>query len=290
MSTEGRNPKTTYIDRLDTAGILGLINDEDATVAGAVRKELPTIARVVDVIVAALQNGGRLIYTGAGTSGRMAVIDAAECYPTFGIPDGMVQAVMAGGEKAFVRAIEGAEDDEQAGKADIGKLKVTDRDVVCGISASGNAPYVVGTLKAAKLIGAATVSVVNNINTKMEAVSDINVFLDTGEEVIKGSTRMKAGSSQKICLNMISTACMIKLGRVYENLMVDMRATNNKLVKRAVSMVCEVCGCNHVEAEKTLELADWSVKTAIVMLSLGITKSEAEALIKEKNFLYNILQ
>lgn len=290
MSTEGRNPKTTYIDRLDTAGILGLINDEDATVAGAVRKELPTIARVVDVIVAALQNGGRLIYTGAGTSGRMAVIDAAECYPTFGIPDGMVQAVMAGGEKAFVRAIEGAEDDEQAGKADIGKLKVTDRDVVCGISASGNAPYVVGTLKAAKLIGTTTVSVVNNINTKMEAVSDINVFLDTGEEVIKGSTRMKAGSSQKICLNMISTACMIKLGRVYENLMVDMRATNNKLVKRAVSMVREVCGCNPVEAEKTLELADWSVKTAIVMLSLGITKSEAEALIKEKNFLYNILQ
>lgn len=290
MSTEGRNPKTTYIDRLDTAGILGLINDEDATVAGAVRKELPTIARVVDVIVAALQNGGRLIYSGAGTSGRMAVIDAAECYPTFGIPDGMVQAVMAGGEKAFVRAIEGAEDDEQAGKADIGRLKVADRDVVCGISASGNAPYVVGTLKAAKLIGAATVSVVNNINTKMEAVSDINVFLDTGEEVIKGSTRMKAGSSQKICLNMISTACMIKLGRVYENLMVDMRATNNKLVKRAVSMVCEVCGCSPVEAEKTLELADWSVKTAIVMLSLGITRIEAEALIKEKNFLYNILQ
>ena len=279
MLTEQQNPRSMHIDRHSTLEILQIMNDEDATVATAVRKVLPAIAQAVDVITARFRQGGRLIYAGAGTSGRLGVLDAVECVPTFSVPPTMVQGVIAGGEGALIHAVEGAEDDRVQGGHDLQALELTAQDTVVGIAASGNTPYVVGALEYANEIGAATVGVTCNSPAAVLDTAQIAIPVLVGPEVLTGSTRLKAGTAQKLVLNMLSTASMIRLGKVYGNLMVDVMVTNQKLAQRAQRIVCKVTDVAPEEAQRLLAVTGNRVKPAIVMALLGVDLEEADALL-----------
>lgn len=279
--TEQRNPQSYRLDTLTALQILKLINSEDRKPALAVRKELPRIAKAVEIVVKAFKKGGRLFYIGAGTSGRLGVLDAAECPPTFGTDPKMIQGIIAGGYRTLIRSREGVEDNFIAGAMDLKKVKLTKRDVVVGIAASKRTPYVLGALQYAKKVGSPTIFIYCNPNFKTTFKSDVEICPKVGPEVITGSTRMKAGTAQKMVLNLISTTAMIKLGKVYENLMVDLQATSQKLVERSKRTIVLVTGVNYRTAEKYLRLADGSVKTALVMILGNCTRKEAEQKFKK---------
>lgn len=280
-TTEGRNPRTLDIDTLSTEDMLRKINEEDRKVADVVAGEISNIARAVDASAEAIRGGGRLFYVGAGTSGRIGVLDAAECPPTFGTDPETVQALMAGGERAFIEAIEGAEDDREQGAADIKERGVNERDVVVGIAASGRTPYVIGAMEAAKQAGAQVVAVVCNEGSPMEKVADITICTVVGPEVIMGSTRMKAGTAQKLVLNMLSTGAMIRLGKVYSNLMINMVPTNEKLVGRAVRIVQLATDTDDDVAADLLERAGQRIDVAIVMHEAGVDAEKARELLQQ---------
>ena len=252
ISTESRNPHTFDIDVVSTIDILKKINNEDKTVAYAVEKALPSIAEVVDKVYNAFLNGGRLIYMGAGTSGRIGILDAVECPPTYGVDYNMVMCLMAGGEKAFIKAVEGAEDSFSQGKADLTNANLTSKDVVIGIAASGRTPYVIGGVHYANEIGATTACITTSANSIIASIVKHPIVAVTGPEPITGSTRMKSGTAQKMICNMISTASMVKMGKVYENLMIDVKATNEKLVSRSLSIICTILECDIEEAKELL--------------------------------------
>ncbi|HAI20666.1 MAG TPA: N-acetylmuramic acid 6-phosphate etherase [Clostridiales bacterium UBA8153] len=279
--TEGRNERTLAIDAVDTLEILGMLNREDLGVAVAVHRELPAIARAVELAVACLSSGGRLFYVGAGTSGRLGVIDAAECGPTFGVGPETVQAIMAGGQAALTAAIEGIEDDADRGATDVRKSGVGPADAVVGISASGHTPYTVGALREAKGLDARTIAICNNPDAPLAGMAEIGICPATGPEAIMGSTRLKAGTAQKMVLNMLSTATMIRLGKVYSNLMVDVRPANAKLLQRAKSIVALASGCSEEEAVRCLEGARSDVKVAVVMALTGLMAPQASALLEQ---------
>lgn len=280
--TEMPNPGTENLDRLPTAQMLARMNDEDATVAGAVREQLEPIARAVDVIAGALGRGGRLLYVGAGTSGRLGCLDAAECPPTFGVPAERVRGIIAGGEAALTRAVEGAEDDADAGARAIDDQNVGPNDVVVGISASGGAPFVRAAVVRAKQRGAATIGIANTPGAPLAQSVDIAIVPVTGPEVLAGSTRLKAGTAQKMVLNLLSTGAMIRVGKTYKNCMVDVQATNHKLRARAARLVREIGRvADDRAAVDLLRRADGSVKTAIVMARRGVDRPEAEHLLRQ---------
>jgi len=277
LTTEQRNPRSMDIDSKSTLEILKIINDEDKTVPLAVEKELKYIAQAVDLIVDAIKRGGRLLYFGAGTSGRLGVVDASECPPTFGTPFGLIEGFIAGGKEAMFRAQEGAEDYEENGAKDIIASNVTAKDVVCGIAASRRTPYVIGAVKKANELGAKTVYVTTNPreNFNIKQV-DVAICPYVGPEVIMGSTRMKSGTAQKLVLNMLTTAAMIRLGKVYENMMIDLQMTNKKLVERSKKIVMTITGISYEEAENYLKKANGHVKTALVMIKAGVNAEEAK--------------
>lgn len=266
LSTEQRNPNTRNIDKLDTLSMLQLINDEDKKTAVAVEAELPNIAKAVDIITSKLKAGGRLLYIGAGTSGRLGVLDASECPPTFGVSPHMIQGLVAGGAKALIYSIEGAEDNESRAISDLKERKFNPSDVLVGIAASGRTPYVVSALNYANSIGAVTIAISCVTNSQIAQIASIAITPITGAEVITGSTRLKAGTATKMILNMLTTATMIKLGKVYSNLMVDVQATNEKLKARAIRIVMEAVGCSEDEAVDSLEKSDWNAKSAIYLI------------------------
>lgn len=261
--TELRNPLTTHIDKVSTKEMLKLINDENYVSVKAVENALDSIVPVVDAASETVANGGRIIYVGCGTSGRIAVLDAAECPPTYGVDYDTVIAVIAGGEKTLVKAAENEEDSQEKGRFDLLSRNLTKKDMVIGISASGNAAYVVSAIKTAKEMGCKTASIASNMNCRIAEVSDFHVFTDTGAEVITGSTRMKAGNAQKMVLNMISTCAMVKNGKVYENLMINLRPTNIKLRGRMIGIVSDILGTNAEASEKLLLENEFSIRKAV---------------------------
>ena len=277
MLTEKNNPRSANIDRLGTLEMLQVINAEDASVAGAVARALPAIAQAVDAIAARLRAGGRLFYVGAGTSGRLGMLDAVECVPTFSSPPEKVQAIIAGGEPALTEAVEGAEDNVAAGRAAIAERGVTAGDAVVGIAASGTTPFVIAALEAANELGAITVAVTCNADAPLLNAAQIGIAAVVGPEVIAGSTRLKAGTAQKMVLNMLSTASMIRLGKVYGNLMIDVKVTNQKLARRACRIVADVTGIDEAQAAVLLEQTGNQVKPAVVMALLGVSADEARA-------------
>jgi len=266
LATETSNEQTRDLDTMSVAELLAVMNEEDRTVPDAVAATLPDMAKAVDAIVAARRRGGRLIYLGAGTSGRLGVLDAVECPPTFGTDPGEVLGLIAGGERAFLQAVEGAEDDPDLAVADLRAVDVAASDVVVGLAASGRTPYVIGGLDHARAIGAATVSVACNLGAEISAHADVAIEVNTGPEVLTGSTRLKAGTAQKLVCNMLSTASMIRTGKVFHNLMVDVRPTNAKLVDRARRIVSAATGADPDSAEAAIDRAGGHAKTAIVML------------------------
>src|SRR5216683_2414559 len=269
LSTEQSNPRTVDIDQLDSLGVLMRLNDEDQLVAPAVRKALPELAQAVDLTVERWQRGGRVVLFGAGTSGRLATLDAAELGPTFGVPADRYQARLAGGAGAFLKAREGAEDDQAAGANAANDLSAV--DVAFGIAASGQTPWVIGALERARQRGAATIGLACVAKPALAAFVDVAIVVDTGPEPISGSTRMKAGTAQKLVLNAFSSTLMIRLGKVYSNLMVDVQATNAKLRRRAVRLVCEAAHVDQSAAERALAESAWDVKVAIALLRLGVS-------------------
>jgi len=277
LTTEQRNPRSMRIDAADTETILHIINDEDALVAPAVRDQIGYIDEAVEHVVRSFKSGGRLIYAGAGTSGRLGVLDAVECPPTFGTPPEMVQGLIAGGQAAMFKAQEGAEDHESNGAEAIDQAGVTEKDIVCGIAASRRTPYVVGAVKRAKAIGATTLYVTCNPRSRFDLHEwvDTAICVEVGPEVIMGSTRMKSGTAQKLVLNMITTAAMVRLGKVYENMMVDLQMTNEKLKERSKKIVMTVSGVDYAEAARVLEEAGGHVKTALVMILADVDASNA---------------
>lgn len=281
LDTEKANPATGEIDRMSPLEIARVINDEDEKVARAVREALPQIGRAIEAIAARLRDGGRLIYAGAGTSGRLGALDAAECPPTFNLSPDMVVALLAGGPTASGRAHEDLEDSEEAGRADVEAVNVTDRDAVVGITASGRTPYARGALALAREKGALTIGVVCNASTPLAQEVDILIAPVVGPEVIAGSTRLKAGTAQKMVLNMLSTGAMILLGKTFGNLMVDVQATNYKLRQRALSIVRQATGLDAQAAEHLLVAAGDDVKTAILMERARISPEEARARLVE---------
>ncbi len=263
LNTEMRNPETCGIDKMSTAEMLRIINSENAKVTFAVEKALPEITIVCDAAADAINAGGRIFYIGSGTSGRLAVCDAAECPPTFGVPYDLFNGIIAGGEKCMFKAAENAEDNEENGINDLKSHDFSSKDILIGISASGSAAYVISAVNYAKSIGAKAFSITNNPDTQLGKVSDVDICADTGPEVITGSTRMKAGTAQKIILNMISTAAMVKCGCVYENLMINLKPTNKKLKRRMVGIVSEILSCTPEKAEVLLENNNWSIRLAV---------------------------
>jgi len=280
LGTEQANLSTTNLDTRTAREIAEIINAEDARVASAVAGALPEIARAIDAIAQALASGGRLIYVGAGTSGRIAALDAAECPPTFNTDPEMVQFIMSGGERALGRAAEASEDWPALGRRDIAKRKPGKRDVVVGISASGRTPYTVAALRYARSQGATTVAVTNNRGSWLERVADMAIVADVGPEVVAGSTRMKAGTAQKLILNMLSTGAMARLGYVYGNLMVNVHVKNEKLWERGVTILEEAAGIKRAAADRALRAAGRSVPVALVMLKAGVSKAEARRRLK----------
>ncbi|MFZ7131768.1 MAG: N-acetylmuramic acid 6-phosphate etherase [Eubacteriales bacterium] len=274
LKTENRNPRTMNLDIMSTMELLQIMNEEDKKVIDTIKDALPQIERSIHLVIRALNQKGRLIYMGAGTSGRLGILDAVECVPTFSTVDEVI-GIIAGGEKAFVKAIEGAEDSEELAAKDLDELNICENDVVVAIAASGRTPYAIGALKYAKKNNAQCISLTCNKNTILSKYADVAIEVDAGSEVLTGSTRLKAGTCQKIILNMISTASMVGIGKVYGNLMVDMKATNQKLVERAKRIVMESTGCDIDTAARTLEITDYNSKVAIVMILTGITKEKA---------------
>jgi len=276
LTTEAVNENTVSIDECETEEILRLINNEDKFVPLAVEKVIPSLARAADLACLSLQNGGKMFYIGCGTSGRLGVLDASECPPTFGVPPDLIQGHIAGGDAALRYAVEGCEDDADAGSRLVRDLGVSDRDVLVGITASGSAPFVLGAVKEAKRLGAACIALVNNPDSNLAPLCDVTIAPVVGPEVIMGSTRMKSGTAQKLVLNMLSTTVMIKCGKVYNNLMVDLRATNQKLRDRSLRIFIAATGAARKDAEKYLEAADGQVKTAIMMYLSGLSREDAE--------------
>lgn len=279
-STEQRNQHSMNLDQMNVKQILQLMNDEDRKPALAVKQALPQIERAVHAIVHAVSNGGRLFYIGAGTSGRLGVLDASECPPTFGVDPELVQGIIAGGEAALTRSIENAEDDAEAGEREA-EARFTAKDAVVGLAASGATPYVIGAMRKAKEIGAVTASISCNVNTPLSQAVDYPIELDTGPEVLTGSTRLKAGTAQKMVLNMISTALMVRLGKVYENLMVDVQASNTKLKKRVERIISAATGVSIDRARQLAQQAGGNAKLAIVMELTSLPKEEAAALLEQ---------
>lgn len=281
LATEAIDPELADIDSLDMESRLALINRQDALVAAAVGAEITRIARAARRAAHSLRAGGRLIYIGAGTSGRLGVLDAAECPPTFGVPAGVVLAIIAGGERAIFEAVEGAEDDSDGGASAVIGADVNENDTVIGITASGRTPYVLGALRQAQKRGAATIALTNNRPSELEAFAETTISPQVGPEVIAGSTRLKCGTSQKMVLNMISTAAMIEIGKTYGNLMVDVKGSNSKLHARSVRIVAQVTRASISEIEGALKEADGSAKTAILMLETSSNASTARRVLEE---------
>jgi N-acetylmuramic acid 6-phosphate etherase len=284
LSTEQRNEKSKDIDFASTAEILKIINNEDKTVPFAVEKELPYIEKAVDKIVESMKKGGRLLYFGAGTSGRLGVVDASECPPTFGTKPEMVQGFIAGGEAAMFVAQEGAEDFEENGAKDVLEAKVNSNDVVCGIAASRRTPYVIGAVKKAKELGATTLYITCTPRDTFNIDEvDIPICPYVGPEVVMGSTRMKSGTAQKLVLNMLTTTAMVRLGKTYENMMIDLQMTNKKLVERAKRIVMTITGVDYDEATKYLDASNYHVKSALVMILAEVSFEEAKVRLKKSD-------
>lgn len=281
LVTESRNPATFDIDSKSTLQILKLINAEDKKVPLAVEKQIPQIAKGIDLIVKTFKKGGRLFYIGAGTSGRLGVLDAAECPPTFGTDPKRIRGIIAGGFKSLIRSREGVEDNLRGGERDLKRVGLKKGDVVVGIAASKRTPYVLGALKYAKKIGAKTIFVFCNPIKGLKVKPDVIISPLLGPEVVTGSTRMKAGTAQKLILNMLSTTAMIKIGKVYENLMVDLQAKSQKLKERSKRILMQITGVNYKQAEKYLRLSGGNVKTALVMILSNVDKKEAEKRLKK---------
>lgn len=281
IATEQRNPNTMHIDTLSTLDMIRLINQEDHRVAEAVAQVTDKIAEAVDVIADRLSKGGRLIYCGAGTSGRLGILDAVECPPTYSTDSEMVQALMAGGYPAIFKAVEGAEDSKELGVQDMKNINFGAGDVLVGIAASGRTPYVLGCMEYAKELGAPTVSVTCCPGSVLDNFADIGIAPCPGPEVITGSTRMKSGTAQKMVLNMLSTGSMIKLGKVYGNLMVDVKPSNEKLIRRCVTIVVNATGCDDATATAALEACGYRPKTAIIMVLCGVGAEEAVELLSK---------
>jgi len=283
INTEKRNPASINIDIVSTKEIVNIINNEDFKVAEAIKKELDKIAQAVDMISEAFLNGGSLLYFGAGTSGRLGILDASECPPTFGVSSEMVRGYIAGGDKALRTAVEGAEDSLDGGEHDLINSGANSNDIVVGISASGNAPYVLGVLSKAKELNIKTIGIACNQDAKLKEASDVFICPEVGEEVITGSTRMKSGTAQKMVLNMLTTASMVKIGKTYENLMVDVQPTNSKLKDRAARIVSEIASITYEKAQDFLDKSNYQVKPAIVMSLLDLSYNEAVELLKKHN-------
>lgn len=281
MITEGRNPASQNIDELSTEAMLRVINDEDKKVALAVEAIVPQIAQVTEAIAHAFSQGGRLIYCGAGTSGRLGILDASECPPTFGTPRGQVVGLIAGGHTAILQAVENAEDNAGQGAQDLADIGFSPRDVLVGIAASGRTPYVLGALAYAREQGAFTAALTCNPDSAMAQAADVALTPVVGPEVVTGSSRMKAGTAQKLVLNMLSTGAMIRSGKVYGNLMVDVEATNQKLVQRQINIVKQATECDDATAQQALTACGGHCKTAIVMVLAGLTAEEARALLDQ---------
>ena len=281
LITEQRNPNSMHVDSLSALEIVQLMNQEDKQVPLAIEKCLPQIAQAVECIVAAFQQGGRLVYIGAGTSGRLGVLDASECPPTFGVSPEMVKGIIAGGERALRHPIEGAEDSKAQAEVDLQTIQFSSKDVLVGIAASGRTPYVIGALEYAKSLGSVTVSIASNPNSAMANIVDIAIDTVVGPEVLTGSSRLKSGTAQKLVLNMLTTASMILMGKCYQNLMVDVQASNEKLKARAIRIVMQATDCDKALAEETLKLADQNAKLAIMIILSGLDRAQAEALLEK---------
>lgn len=291
LVSETRNPQTMDLDALSTLELVHCFNQQDTQVALAVKETLPEVARAVDAAANALKAGGRIIYMGAGTSGRLGVLDASECPPTFGVPHGLVVGLIAGGPGALLKAVEGAEDSLQLGEEDLKALNLTAQDLVVGLAASGRTPYVIGGLKYANQTGCTTVAISCNPDSPIAREADIAISPVVGPEALTGSTRLKSGTAQKLVLNMISTGAMVKFGKVYQNLMVDMKATNVKLIDRACRMVVEATGITREDAEALLKQTDFDVKPAILMALSGLDAAAArEKLSAHQGFLRAALE
>ena len=281
LITEQRNPNSMHVDSLSALEIVQLMNEEDKQVPLAIEKCLPQIAQAVECIVDAFQQDGRLVYIGAGTSGRLGVLDASECPPTFGVSPEMVKGIIAGGERALRHPIEGAEDSKAQAMVDLQTIHFSSKDVLVGIAASGRTPYVIGALEYAKSLGSVTVSIASNPNSAMANIVDIAIDTVVGPEVLTGSSRLKSGTAQKLVLNMLTTASMILMGKCYQNLMVDLQASNEKLKARAIRIVMQATDCDKAIAEETLKQADQNAKLAIMMLLSGLDRAQAEALLEK---------
>ena len=291
LTTESRNLNTSNIDKVSTLEMVKIINNEDKKVAEAVEKEVPKIAQAIDYIVERIKKGGRLIYIGAGTSGRLGILDASECPPTYGVSEELIQGIIAGGHEAIFRAKEGAEDSKELAIEDLKLKKLSSNDIVVGIAASGRTPYVVGGLEYGNQIGALTISITCNSDSEVSKTSQISIAPIVGAEVITGSTRLKSGTAQKLVLNMLSTGSMIKLGKVYGNLMVDVKATNKKLIERAKKIVCEATGIEKNLAEDILLKTDYDVKLSIFMILSGLSLNDArEKLLENDGYIAKALE
>lgn len=283
LTTENRNERSMNLHKQSALQIIQLMSEEDAKVPVAIQRVANDIARAVDAIVERLRKGGRLIYIGAGTSGRLGILDAAECVPTFGVSPELVVGKIAGGDRAILKAVEGAEDSEQFGEDDLKNIHLSEHDTVVGIAASGRTPYVIGALKYAATVGAKRVSLSCNAHAEISQFAEIPIEVVVGPEVLTGSTRLKAGTAQKLVLNMLSTASMIGIGKVYKNLMVDVQPTNEKLRVRAIRIIQQATDCTADIAEKTFIAADENVKIAIMMILLNASKEEATLTLQKNN-------
>lgn len=283
MATEMRNAKTMALDEMTPLEIITIMNHEDERVAKVVKRALPDVAKVIEWTTKSLQTGGRIVYIGAGTSGRLGILDASECPPTFGVSYDCVVGIIAGGKEAFIKAAEGAEDNPRLGRDDLIHIHLTSKDTVIGIAASGRTPYVLGAMAYAKETGCRTVAIVCNENMEMSRAADIGIELLTGPEILTGSTRLKAGTAEKMVLNMISTASMVGIGKVYENLMVDVQQTNEKLVCRAENIVMEAVNCSREDAKEALREADGDAKLAITRMLVNCNIARARKLLEAAN-------
>lgn len=283
LSTEGRNPNSMNLDQVSTLEMVKIMNNEDAKVAAGIEAVLPEIARAIDLAAERFAAGGRIIYIGAGTSGRLGLLDGVELTPTYSVSSTRAFGIIAGGAEAVYKAIEGAEDSRELGLADIKAVELMPQDILIGLSASGRTPYVLSALEYAKKLGTLTISVSANPNSEMATVADVGIDVAVGPEVITGSTRMKSGTAQKMVLNMISSGIMVRTGKVYQNLMINVQATNEKLVNRGIRIVSQATGVSFEEAEKVFYESGERVNVAILMLELNISSIEAKKLLKEKD-------
>lgn len=286
LATETRNQQTMHLDELSVTEMMQVMNQEDQTVAAKVAAEIPQITKVVEAIIKSFNQEGRLIYMGAGTSGRLGILDAAECVPTFSVDPSMVQGLIAGGMEAMTVAVEGAEDSKELGETDLKAIELTDKDIVVGIAASGRTPYVIGGLEYAKKVGAATATIACNKNAEISQYAALPIEVEVGPEILTGSTRLKSGTAQKLVLNMLSTGSMIGIGKVYQNLMVDVKPSNKKLEERSKRIIMEATDCSYEEASKAFEQAEQQVKLAIVMILTHSSKEDAaKKLTEAKGFI-----